>query len=334
MEYTPKRCAKPNTKRATKHCSKVTVNLALFVLALFGTATSSAFADRIEFRNGAVWDDVEITAFQVDGGASEFYVEPGAHPSPAGIRPGWYSGIARVQFARDGREEAAVAAPRASEYPPIEARVAATVQADTLRLDSGQKVRLLGVDAPETTDPDQPLEFFGGEAFRYTQEKAEGRRVRIEFGPRRMDNFGRLLGYVYVLPEDRMLNVDLLESGHAHAWTGEPMDDAMAARFREAETLARTRHLGLWNVEKREASRRDWQFVDSAELMARAPEKEDRRRAPSRIGSSSSRSYTSRYRPNRRSITVGVEYSERPVPIFIGPGFAVGRQTEITVSPR
>ena len=304
--------------------------IVLFLLVCVGLPLC-VWPDTIAWENGSVWQEVKITAYRLADGQAQFYVEPTDQSSPQGLEAGWYSGARRAEFAPAATQETLLASRAVSPYPPIHATVSAIIQGDTLRLDTGQKVRLLGADTPETTDPDRPLEFFGREAFLYTKKKVEGRPVRIEFDQRRMDNFGQLLGYVYVLSEGTFLNLDVIESGHGHAWFGASVSDEYAARFREAESLARRQQLGLWNVGRRASARRQWQIVEPATLST-STRPSDR---PSRSSSSSSAYTGSRYRSGRRSIRVGVEFSQRPS-FGYGPGgfLMPGRTTQMIVQPR
>lgn len=288
---------------------------------------ADSLADRIAWDDGRMWEGVRIGAYRLaDDGQPEFYVEPTAEASPADLKPGWFSGARRVEFDReedaqaDGQEAPA-------DYPAIEAIVTSVVQADLLRLETGQLVRLLGVDTPITTDPEEPLEFYGSESFRFTQKQVEGRRVRIEFDRRRMDNYGRLLGYVYVLPEEKFLNLEIVETGHGHAWTGEPMSREQRDRFEEAETLARSRQLGLWDVEKREAAHREWQFVKPKSSYG-ASENSYQSSKVARRGSSGSRAA-----PRRRGVQVDVDFSYQSNSYRFWPNWGSSQRTEYRVRP-
>src|ERR687892_483653 len=55
------------------------------------------------------------------------------------------------------------------------------VDGDTLLLPSGERVRLIGLDTPETKHPKKPVERFGKEASAFTRRMAEGKRIRLEF---------------------------------------------------------------------------------------------------------------------------------------------------------
>ena len=48
-------------------------------------------------------------------------------------------------------------------------------------LDGGERVRLIGVDTPETKHPAKPVQYFGKEASAFTRLMVEGKRVRLEY---------------------------------------------------------------------------------------------------------------------------------------------------------
>ena len=53
------------------------------------------------------------------------------------------------------------------------------IDGDTIVLDGGERVRLIGVDTPETVHPNKPVERFGKEAGAFTRRMVEGKRVRL-----------------------------------------------------------------------------------------------------------------------------------------------------------
>jgi micrococcal nuclease len=98
--------------------------------------------------------------------------------------------------------------PRAGTTAPpvvLHGRVLRAVDGDTLevRLGGGavETVRLIGVDTPETVKPDTPVQCFGPAASAFEHRVAEGRRVRLLTGVERRDVYGRLLAYVWLLPQ-------------------------------------------------------------------------------------------------------------------------------------
>ena len=55
------------------------------------------------------------------------------------------------------------------------------VDGDTIILNNGERVRLIGVDTPETKHPRKPVEYFGKEASAFTRRMVEGKAVRLEY---------------------------------------------------------------------------------------------------------------------------------------------------------
>ncbi len=113
---------------------------------------------------------------------------------------------------------------------------------DTLLLATGERVRLIGVDAPESVDLRRPVGRLGPAAAAFVRRLAEGRRVRLEFDRERRDRYGRTLAYVFV--GDLDLNAELLRRGYARAYTRFP--HRRSAEFLALEGQARAAGRGLW----------------------------------------------------------------------------------------
>lgn len=109
--------------------------------------------------------------------------------------------------------------------------------------DRVERVRYIGIDAPEV--PHHGMEGTrGGEAAaRVNRALAGGRRVRLELDAEERDHYGRLLAYVWV--GDRMINLEMVRRGYARALTIPP-NIHHEGRFEEAETEARAAGRGLW----------------------------------------------------------------------------------------
>ncbi len=126
---------------------------------------------------------------------------------------------------------------------PEERLCVRAIDGDTLELEGGERVRLIGVDTPETVDPRRPEEPFGREASAFTRGQAEGRRVRLEFDAETVDAYGRTLAYVY-LPDGTLLNSELIRRGYGHAYTRFPFRNER--EFVALEREARAARRGLW----------------------------------------------------------------------------------------
>ena len=125
-------------------------------------------------------------------------------------------------------------------------RVARVVDGDTLLLESGRRVRLLGVDTPETKHPDRPPEPWGAEASAFAAAAvARASDVRLEYDIERTDRYGRTLAWVWVGPD--LLNVALVENGLSPAVLLSPLRPDYRRRLIEAERTARERQIGIWS---------------------------------------------------------------------------------------
>jgi len=122
-------------------------------------------------------------------------------------------------------------------------RVKRVIDGDTLLLTNGERVRLIGVDTPETKHPQKPVERFGKEAYLFTQRMVEGKEVRLEFDWQKRDKYGRLLAYVY-LSDGTFLNAEIIKQGYGFAYTRFPFK--YLEEFRQYEREARENEKGLW----------------------------------------------------------------------------------------
>lgn len=130
-------------------------------------------------------------------------------------------------------------------------RVERAVDGDTLLLERGVRVRLLGVNTPETKHPHKPVEPLGPEAAAFTQDFVKGGIVRLQFDRERYDAVHRVLAYVYV--GERCLNEELIRAGFSRAETGFPIAESKKRRYRGIEKEAREEQRGLWAL-KQDAS--------------------------------------------------------------------------------
>jgi endonuclease YncB( thermonuclease family) len=105
-------------------------------------------------------------------------------------------------------------------------------------LTTGERVRLIGVDTPETKDPRKPVQYFGKEASAFTQRLVEGKRVRLEYDQQRADKYGRTLAFVY-LDDGTFVNAEIIKQGYGFAYTRFPF--TYLEQFRQG---GRTRVVG------------------------------------------------------------------------------------------
>lgn len=137
----------------------------------------------------------------------------------------------------------------------MEAVIKRVVDGDTFELDTGEKVRMIGVDTPETVKPNHPVEPYGKEASNYSKELLTGKKVKLRFDVEPYDRYKRLLAYVY-LEDGTFVNEQLIRDGYARIMTIPP-NVAQAEVFLAAEREAREQNRGLWgtDVSKPESSK-------------------------------------------------------------------------------
>ena len=127
-------------------------------------------------------------------------------------------------------------------------RVTAVVDGDTVDVawaGRRERVRLLGVDTPETIDPDRPVGCYGPEAAAFTHRRLQGRTVRLRFDRQRRDRFGRLLAHVEA--DGRRFNDELLAGGYARLLVIPP-NRRHGRALLDHELAARSAGRGLWGA--------------------------------------------------------------------------------------
>jgi micrococcal nuclease len=145
---------------------------------------------------------------------------------------GWRLGVARRAGGPDG---------------PL-ARVTSVIDGDTLDValeGRHERVRLLGVDTPETVDPHKPVGCYGPEAAAFTARRLAGRSVRLRFDRQRRDRYGRLLAYLEI--GGRRFNDELLAGGYAKLLVIPPNGRHGRAML-DLELAARSAGRGLWSA--------------------------------------------------------------------------------------
>ena len=107
------------------------------------------------------------------------------------------------------------------------------------------RLRLLGIDCPESVKPDHPVEPWAREAAEFTRQFVSEGSVRLRFDKRRLDRYDRYLAYVFVA--DKMLNEELLRAGFARVATYPGDSESMARRLRVAADEAKQERRGMWS---------------------------------------------------------------------------------------
>jgi len=130
--------------------------------------------------------------------------------------------------------------------PNIEVfKVTWVIDGDTIEIETGERVRYLGIDTPETVDPRKPVQCFGLEASEKNKELVEGKMVRLEKDITDKDKYGRLLRYAYV--NNIFVNLELVKQGFAFSYTYPP-DVKYQEKILSAEQEAREANRGLWQA--------------------------------------------------------------------------------------
>lgn len=138
--------------------------------------------------------------------------------------------------------------------------VTRAIDGDTIELSDGQKVRLLGVDTPEshknsklkkdlkrTGQSETETLALGKKSWKFTQAMTEGKEVRLEKEQsHKKDYFNRTLAYVYV--NGKSLNEALISSGYACAYTKYQFNKK--AKFVSLQKQAQKNKVGLWENQK------------------------------------------------------------------------------------
>jgi micrococcal nuclease len=125
-----------------------------------------------------------------------------------------------------------------------EHRVRVVWDGDTILLRSGERVRYLGIDAPEMDAGEGKGEPFAQVSKDFNRLLVEGKTVRLSFDQERRDHYGRLLAYVF-LQDGRMVNALMVREGLAVVMLRQPNtrhQDFLLACQREAMQ----KRIGLW----------------------------------------------------------------------------------------
>jgi micrococcal nuclease len=123
--------------------------------------------------------------------------------------------------------------------------VTRVVDGDTIVV-GDERVRLIGVDTPESVKPGTPVECFALEASAFLKRLIAGRRVRLELDVERRDRYGRLLAYVYRRSDGLFVNAELVRRGYASVATFPP-NVRHVAEFVRLQRSARSAGRGLWS---------------------------------------------------------------------------------------
>lgn len=144
----------------------------------------------------------------------------------------------------------------ASECPPQRidesARVNYVYDGDTVQLEDGRKVRLIGIDTPEVFSKKhhipREIKHSGQRARAALQQQLNesAMRIGLGYGLQRFDRYGRTLAHVFT-PQGINVQAQLIKQGHAIAYTTPP-NDRLGDCYQQQEALARQEARGIWQL--------------------------------------------------------------------------------------
>ncbi len=162
-------------------------------------------------------------------------------------------GNSQVSFSDEGK----VSLPFGRGYNYDDILVVRAVDGDTLKLENGERVRLIGIDTPEMHESEKlyrdsrksgqdvkTIQALGRRAYYFTRDLVEGKRVRLEFDVEKQDKYKRLLAYVY-LKDGTFVNAEIVKQGYASLMTYPP-NIKYVDTFKELYRQARENSRGLW----------------------------------------------------------------------------------------
>lgn len=140
----------------------------------------------------------------------------------------------------------------------LEGVVTDVVDGDTVLVDVAgdvRRVRLIGVDTPETVHPRKPVQHYGPEASAFTKQALSGQRVWLEYDVAPLDKYQRHLAYVWLERPGRdeeavrrgMFNARLLLEGYGRVMTIQP-NSRYSDLFARFQAEARAARRGLWRA--------------------------------------------------------------------------------------
>jgi micrococcal nuclease len=155
-------------------------------------------------------------------------------------------------------QESKISLPFGKSYSYDDILVSRVVDGDTIKLENGERVRLIGIDTPEVHESNKlykdsqrtgqdirTIQAMGKKSYVFTRGLVEGKRVRLEFDVEKKDRYERLLAYVY-LKDGTFVNAEIVKQGYASLMTYPP-NVKYADEFVKLYREARENNLGLWN---------------------------------------------------------------------------------------
>jgi micrococcal nuclease len=122
---------------------------------------------------------------------------------------------------------------------PKDGTVKRVIDGDSIELEDGTTIRLVGVNAPETNSP------YSTKATGFVKKLVENKKVKLEYDAYTSDSFGRTLAYVII--DNKNLSIELVKQGLAKVSI---YDDRRKLIYQDqllkAEQEAKSKKLGIW----------------------------------------------------------------------------------------
>jgi len=118
------------------------------------------------------------------------------------------------------------------------------VDGDTVVVQDGQKIRYIGINAPELAHDDHKAEPYGEESKRFNAKLVNQGKVRLEFDKERFDQYKRRLAYVF-LKSGSFVNAEMLSNGYAY-FLGSPPNLEYDSVLLQAQRSAMSAKRGIW----------------------------------------------------------------------------------------
>lgn len=115
---------------------------------------------------------------------------------------------------------------------------------DTVLLENGTKIRLLGINTPEISKRDKVADAGGEEAKQWLIQKLTGTKVKLRYDVERKDKYGRTLAYLFT-ENDEHINLQLVRQGLASV-NIYPPNLKYATKLIRAQQQAESEKLGIW----------------------------------------------------------------------------------------
>ena len=131
----------------------------------------------------------------------------------------------------------------------VNATMVSVVDGDTIDVNikgHRERVRLIGIDTPETKKPNTPVQCYGPEATKFTKSLLPSDMpLHLERDVVARDDYGRMLAYVYVAGDGEFVNLTIITRGFARPLTIPP-NSSHSNEFIDAAYIAEADNIGLW----------------------------------------------------------------------------------------